>query len=92
MTFYADTTYDPVNAATYDDPTAADYAAVAPLQARPRRWPCSTAWSGVNASAVDSVNEINALARAAENVMLQAQAATSAATGGPASTPPMPNG
>ena len=82
---YADTTYDPVNAATYDDPTAADYAAIgATAGATTQALALLNDVVGrVNASAVDSVNEINALARAAENVMLQAQAATSAATGGP---------
>jgi hypothetical protein len=34
--------------------------------------------------AVDSIQELNAMARAAENVMLQAKAATSAISGGPA--------
>ena len=82
---YADTTYDAVNAATYDDPTAADYAAIgATAGATTQALALLNDVVGrVNASAVDSVNEINALARAAENVMLQAQAATSAATGGP---------
>ena len=83
---YADVANDAGNAAAYEDPRAEDYSSIgATVGATGKALDLLNDIVGRSAStAVDTVDEINALARAAENVMLQAKAASSAASGGPA--------
>jgi len=82
---YVDAVHDADNAAKYKDPTLNDYKNIGATVANDGSLDLLNNIVGrLSATGVDTVDEINALAKAAENVILQAKAATSATADGPA--------
>jgi hypothetical protein len=80
------TTNTDVKSGTSNDPLASDYTNIgATVGATLKSLDLVNDFVGLSAkTAVDTVDEINTVAKAAENVMLKAKGATSAAVGGPA--------